>query len=133
MEVTPNTSARSLSCATDAPARSRRGMMISDGRGGMLSLDLSRHELRWLARGIRSLIAGAVPPGASMLKVDTGGTIYLLNYRPHVDGAAEIQITDLYDPTQHIALLRDLAEMIAALVERFAQPETTATDQCADG
>jgi hypothetical protein len=103
----------------------QRGMTICDGRGGALSLDLSRGELRWLVDGCRSLIAGAVPPGASMLKVHAGNTVYLLNYRSPVDDAAELQITDLYDPTQRVVLPPHLAEMIAALVERFLEAAQT--------
>lgn len=109
---------------TAAEPRQPRGMMICDAHGGTLALDLSNSGLYWLVDACRSLLAGSAPPGACMLKVDAGSTVYLVNRRAGVDGAIDIQITDLYDTSQRVLLSHDLTQTVAALVERLirAQP-----------
>ncbi len=119
MAAAPNFQPAPSSGAAEVLELPRRGMTICDGQGGTLTLDLTRKELRWLVFACRRLLAGSVPPGASMLKVDAGNTVYLLSCLPHADGEAEIRIADLYDPTQRAILPRDLAEMMAALLERL--------------
>lgn len=133
MAAISNAQAEALPRAVEVPSPLRPGMTICDGWGGALTLDLSRGELRWLVYACRSLIAGTVPPGASMLKVHAGNTVYLLNYHSRADGEAEMQITDLYDPTQQVVLPRDLAEMIAALVEQFLGTGPALANKRVDG
>jgi hypothetical protein len=121
----PNFQPPTPSGAAEVLELRRQGMTICDGQGGTLTLDLTRKELRWLVFACRRLLAGTVPPGASMLKVDIGITVYLLSCLPHADGAAEIRIADLYDPTQRAILPRDLAEIMAALLEQLLDLQST--------
>lgn len=91
---------------------------ICDGRGGSLSLDLTNHELHWLADACRRLAAGDTPPSASMLKVHAAGETYVLTRHAVAGHEVEVHIANLFDPGEHVTLTRDLVEIVTSLVER---------------
>lgn len=97
--------------------RSAAGLTIADGDGGHLALDLRCGELRWLADACRRLVSGALPQGASAIKVRAAEKCYLLNTAPAADGVARITILNLFDPGERVALTRDVASVVAALIE----------------
>lgn len=90
---------------------------ICDGRGGSLSLDLSNQELHWLADACQRLAEGNTPPSASMLKVHAAGETYLLTRYVGADHEIEVHIANMFDPGEHVALTRDLVEIVVSLVE----------------
>lgn len=96
----------------------RTGMTVADGLGGHLALDLSSRELRWLAEACRQL-AGETPPSwARMLKVHCANVVYLVIRHESANGDREIEITNMADPSEHVRLSRDLAQLVASLIER---------------
>lgn len=110
--------------------RERQVMMVCDSRGGTLALDLSCPELRWLVDAYRYLVGGAMPMGAGLLKVQTGEKVYWLSRRTSADRAGrvgeEIRIANLYDPAEEVRLSRDLADLVADMVERLCAWERPA-------
>jgi hypothetical protein len=102
------------------------GLIVADGQGGVLLLDLASPGLRWLVDACRSLLTGRVPAGASMVKVRAGDEVYVLNLRPREDGPADLHLSNLYDPAQDVLLTRDRAEalvtLLDVLMELYAPP-----------
>ena len=96
-------------------------MMIYDGCGGKLWLDLSCGALWWLADACRRLIARDMPPGASMLKVSVASQVYLVSLGADSDGSARIRVANVFDPGERVTLSCDLAEMVVALIEQAAE------------
>lgn len=113
--------------ATAVVADARRGMMIFDGCGGKLRLDLSCGALWWLADACRRLMSQAMPPGASMLKVSVASQVYLVSRGATSDGSAQIRVANVFDPSERIALSCDLAEMVVALIEQAAEQRSHQT------
>ncbi len=104
--------------SSSAATEPRRAVVIWDGHGGMLTLDLACGDLYLLVDAWRSLLAGATPPWATLIKVYAGNEVYLLSHRQR-DGALHLSIAKLYDPSEHVVLDRDLADMTVALVEQL--------------
>jgi hypothetical protein len=98
--------------------KQRNQMIVSDGVGGHLKLDLSSHELRWLAEACRQLAGESSPPWTTMLKVHCANTVYLVMRHEPAGGDREIEITNMADPSEHVRLSRDLALLVASLIER---------------
>ncbi|HEV8194834.1 MAG TPA: hypothetical protein VGP82_25560 [Ktedonobacterales bacterium] len=96
----------------------RNGMIVTDGAGGHLTLDLSSHDLRWLAEACRQLAGEASPSWTTMLKVHCAGTVYLVMRHELAGGDREIEITNMADPSKRVRLSRDLAQLVASLIER---------------
>ena len=108
----------------------RNGMIVADGMGGHLTLDLSSHELLWLAEACRQLTGEASPSWATMLKVHCAGVVYLVMRHEPAGGDREIEITNMADPAEHVRLSRDLAQLVASLIERSldaSQPSMAAS------
>jgi hypothetical protein len=105
----------------------RPGMTIYDGRGGSLALDLSSRETLWLADACHRLVTGAIPPGASAIKVRAAEKSYLLSSCVSTLAEAEVRIVNLFEPAERVTLSHDMARMIASLVERIllARPHPT--------
>ncbi len=106
------------------------GMIVTDGMGGHLALDLSSPELRWLAEACRQLTGEASPSWTTMLKVHCAGTVYLVMRHEPASGDREIEITSMADPAEHVRLSRDLAQLVASLIERSldaSQPNMAAS------
>jgi uncharacterized membrane protein len=93
-------------------------MIVTDGAGGHLTLDLSSHDLRWLAEACRQLAGEASPSWTTMLKVHCAGTVYLVMRHELAGGDREIEITNMADPSKRVRLSRDLAQLVASLIER---------------
>ncbi len=116
---------------TSQPAgKQRDGMIVGDGANGHLRLDLSSPEVLWLAEACRQLAGEASPPWATMLKVHCAGAVYLVMRHELANGEREIEITNMADPREHVRLSRDLAELVASLIERSldaSQPSMAAS------
>jgi hypothetical protein len=97
-----------------------RGFTITDGKGGVLSLDLASPNLDAFAEACRLLAKGPLPSGASVLVVRLEHEDYVLTYCDGALGAGEIQIASLNDPLWRVRLSPELAEVVAALVEESA-------------
>jgi hypothetical protein len=111
-------------------AKPGNGMIVTDGMGGHLTLDLSSHELRWLAEACRQLVGEGSPSWTTMLKVHCAGTVYLVMRHEPAGGDREIEITSMTDPAEHVRLSRDLAQLVASLIERSldaSQPNMAAS------
>ena len=105
-----------------AAIAARRGPAITvlDGCGGALSVDLSSSEVRWLADACHCLLHGALPQGASALKVRTAEKCYLVSRRANTrstDDACDITIANLFDPGESVTLPSGLASLVTALIE----------------
>ena len=96
----------------------RNGMIVTDGVGGHLTLDLSSRELHWLAEACRQLAGESSPSWTTMLKVHCAGTVYLVMRHELANGDREIEITSMADPAERVRLSRDLAQLVASLIER---------------
>lgn len=110
--------------------KQQNGMIVTDGAGGHLRLDLSSHELHWLAEACRQLAGEAAPPWTTMLKVHCAGVVYLVMRHEPAGGDREIEITNMADPAEHVRLSRDLAQLVASLIEGSldaAQPSMAAS------
>src|SRR5262249_53980459 len=92
-------------------------MTICDGQGGSLVLDLASPHLRWLVDAIGRLVSDRLPAGACLLKVFAAEQVYLLRRCTTASGELEIQITNLFDPSEQVTLSQMLAEMVASLGE----------------
>jgi hypothetical protein len=108
-------------CDASEAAGGRRGMMIYDGCGGKLWLDLSCGALWWLADACRRLISQDMPPGASMLKVSVASQVYLVSRAVDSDNSVRIRVANVFDPGERVALSCDLAEMVVALIGEATQ------------
>src|SRR5262245_29407606 len=86
--------------------KQRNGMIVTDGVGGHLPLDLTSRELLWLAEACRQLAGEASPPWATMLKVHCAGAVYLVKRHEIAGGDREIEITNMADPSQRVRLSR---------------------------
>jgi hypothetical protein len=100
----------------DSRRERRATATICDGRGGSLLLDLSNQETHWLADACQRLAAGETPPSASMLKVHAAGETYLLTRHTGAEHEIEVHIANLFDPGEHVALTRDLVEIVTSLI-----------------
>ncbi len=123
--------AKSPSTPSAAGSEPRRAVAIWDGHGGMLTLDLACGDLYLLVDAWRTLLGGATPPWASLIKVYAGNEVYVLSNRQR-DSAVHLSIAKLYDPSEHVILDRDLAHMTVALIEQllvFARHPAPAPDQ----
>src|SRR5260221_12756522 len=92
-----------------------RGFMISDGQGGVLSLDLAAPNLDAFAEACRLLAKGPLPSGASVVVGRLEHDVYVLTYCAETLGAREIHIASLNDPRSHVRLSPELAEAVATL------------------
>lgn len=101
----------------ERPTPRGAGLTIADGGGGHLALDLRCGELRWLADACRRLMSGALPQGASAIKVRAAEKCYLVNSATAADGGPRITIVNLFDPGERVALTSDVAAVVAALIE----------------
>lgn len=107
-----------------APAQNagkqRNGMIVTDGVGGHLTLDLSSQELRWLAEACRQLAGESSPSWTTMLKVHCAGTVYLVMRHDlaNENHDIEIEILSMADPSERVRLSRDLAQLVASLIDR---------------
>ena len=110
--------AQSTSPSSPAVSVQRRAVVISDGRGGVITLDLGCREMHLLVDAGRCLLQGAAPAGASLIKVCAGSEVYVLSQR-QLDGVDHLRIANLYDPSEQVVLAHDLAHMTVALVERL--------------
>ena len=111
-----------LPATTGMPRERNSTMVVCDGKGGQLLLDLRCPDVRWLVAACRSLLAGRVPPGASMLKVRAGEEVYVLLRRRETDGAEAVRITNLYNRSESVLLPSDLAELIMSILDRLIAP-----------
>lgn len=93
------------------------GLTIADGDGWHLALDLRCAELRWVADACRRLVGGTLPGAASAIKVRAGEKCYLLNTTRAMDGDERITLLNLFDPGERVALTRDVAAIVATLIE----------------
>lgn len=93
-------------------------MTIYDGKGGLLCLDVTNGELRWFVDACRRLLTGTIPNGASAIKVRAADKCYLLNRHTTDDGATDLQIVNLFDPTERVSLTFDLAGLVSSLLEQ---------------
>ena len=98
--------------------KQRDKIIVADGLGGHMTLDLSSHELLWLAKACRQLTGEASPPWTTMLKVRCAGVVYLVMRHEAASGDREIEITNMANPAEHVRLSRDLTQLVAALIER---------------
>lgn len=105
-------------------ASSGRGpaLTVLDGRGGALTLDLATTELRWLADACRRLLGGAMPLGASTLKVRAAEKCYLVSRRrPAPESDWGVTIANLYDSGESVTLASDLADVLASMIDEAIQ------------
>ena len=94
-----------------------KGMAIMDGRGGVLTVDLSSADMPVLGDACRLLLPPHLPGVASAIKVRLGERCYLLRRRVHQDGTEMIDIADLFDPSEHVSLTNDLAGVVIGVLE----------------
>jgi hypothetical protein len=94
-------------------------MTICDSQGGMLTVDLASREAHWLVAACHHLLTQPAARSASIIKVHAGDDVYLLARRGGDGAHTEVVITNLFDPSERVALSRDLAEIVAALLERL--------------
>ncbi len=117
--ILPRRDASVTASYTHGPA-----LTVLDGCGGALSLDLASDELRWLAEACRRLLRGAMPLGASALKVRAAEKCYLVTRRPltrATETACSVIIADLYDPGVAVTLTSDLAEALESMIDEVIQ------------
>ena len=117
MSPAPADSAAAPARASEMPARRHHALTIADGHGGGLSLDLRRGDVLLLADACRRLTAGAMPEGASAIKVRAAETCYLVSRAALPAGEPSITVLNLFDPSQRVQLAGDLAATLAALIE----------------
>jgi len=93
-----------------------RHLTISDGLGGVLSLELTTPDLDELARACKALLTGALPPGACLMRVWVGDETYLLRRVKRAPNS--IGITRLGAQTQEVSLSEDVLLLVVGLLER---------------
>jgi hypothetical protein len=103
-----------------------RHVTISDGLGGVLSLDLTAQGLDELARACNALLTGAVPPGACLMRVWVGGDTYLI--RRVKRAPTSIGITCLGAQPQEVSLSEDAISLLIRLLERTQSLRSPSTD-----
>jgi len=93
-----------------------RQVTISDGLGGVLSLDLTAPGLDELARACKALLTGALPPGACLMRVWVGDDTYVL--RRVKRAPTSIGISRLGAQAQEVSLAEDVLQLVVGLLER---------------
>jgi len=93
-----------------------RYVTISDGLGGVLSLDLTTPGLDELALACKALLTGALPPGACLMRVWVGDEAYMLRRVKRAPNS--IGITRLGAQTQEVSLADDVLLLVVGLLER---------------
>lgn len=110
-----------------------RQLTISDGQGGLLSLNLSQPGLDDLADACNALLMGTLPPGACLMRVWAGDDTYLLRRVKHAP--TRIGIMRLGASAQEISLTEDVLKMVTELIEQsryLRSPSTNRARQRSD-
>ena len=93
-----------------------RQLTISDGQGGILSLDLSQSGLDELADACNAQLMGKLPPGACLMRVWIGDEPYLLRRVKHAPDS--IGIARLGAQAQEASLTGDVLRLVIELIEQ---------------
>ena len=94
-----------------------RKMIISDGLGGILVLDILQDGLDDLASACTALLVGTpLAPGAYLARVRAGNDIYLL--RQVKNAPNNIGITRVGSPAQDVSLTEEMARLVVGLIEQ---------------
>jgi hypothetical protein len=102
-----------------------RQLTISDGQGGILSLDLSQSGLDELADACNALLMGKLPPGACLMRVWIGDEPYLLRRLKHTPDS--IGIARLGAQAQEVSLTSDVLRLVIELIEQTRHMRPPAT------
>jgi hypothetical protein len=93
-----------------------RHVTISDGLGGVLSLDLTAQGLDELALACKALLTGALPPGACLIRVWVGDETFMVRRVKRAPNS--IGIIRLGAQTQEVSLAGDVLQLVVGLLER---------------
>jgi hypothetical protein len=93
-----------------------RFLTISDGQGGVLSLDLTQPGLDALAHTCEALLRGTLPPGACLMRVVVGEDTYLLRRVKQTPDS--IGISRLGAPHQDVSLTADVLRLVVGVIQQ---------------
>lgn len=104
-----------------------RQMTISDGQGGVLTLDLTQPGLDELARAFDTLLTGTLPHRACLMRVQAGKETFLLWRVKHAP--ASVGITRLGAQSQEISLSEDVLRLVTRMLAKTEHLRAPSTEQ----